>query len=144
MKRTQAVLAGIAFGLGITFFLHAQETATLTQGGEVSLTATNVAEVASLSDFEAELVALEATPSMPASQLPEETHGFYSVQSPDWPPLPGDVLGLNVWPLGNGLYALDDRNVNYVDLQAAAEATVSSLKQGSSRSGGLTPMFSLI
>lgn len=137
MKKARLVSAGIAFGLGITFFLHAQETATLTQGGEVSLTATNVAEVASLSDFEAELMALKATPSMPASQLPEETHGFYSVQNPDWPPLPGDVLGLNVWPLGNGLFALDDRNVNYVELQAAAEAARPKLSRSSPSSGGM-------
>lgn len=81
MKKTRLVSAGIAFGLGITFFLHAQETATLTQDEEVSLTATNVAEVASLSDFEAELMALEATPSMPASQLPEDARILFGAKS---------------------------------------------------------------
>ena len=92
------------------------------------------------------LQALEQTAPLPASQLPEEARGFYSVQNPDWPPLPGDLLGLNVWPLGNGLFALDDRDVDYAAIQAAAEeeAAQATLLKKKSPGGGMTPMFSLI
>jgi hypothetical protein len=81
---------------------------------------------AATNEMSAALQTLEMTTPMPASALPDlsETHGFYSVQNPDWPPLPADVLGLNVWPLGDGLFALDDRDVDYAAL-----------------SGGYTPMF---
>lgn len=54
------------------------------------------------------------------------------------------MLGLNVWPLGNGLFALDDRNVNYVELQAAAEAARPKLSRSSPSSGGMEMMDSLI
>jgi hypothetical protein len=38
--------------------------------------------------MDAALQALESVPPMPASELPEvtQTHGFYSVQNPNWPP----------------------------------------------------------
>ena len=59
--------------------------------------------------------------------------GFWSAQhlpgsKVPWPPLPGNFYGLDVWPLGDGVFILDDRNVDYAALQAeaAAEAALAS------------------
>lgn len=109
-------------GLFITFgfiaalsLLHAQEAATPVQEGTFSLTTANDQDVSGLSDFEVELRALEMMPTIPAAALPPvgDWHGFYSVQNPGWPPLPGDISGVPVWNMGNGFFALDDRTVNY-------------------------------
>jgi len=143
MKKLQVICAG--FVLGLIFNLHAQEAAT--QDGAVS-SADAAQPVESLTDFQVALKALETVPPLPASEVPEETHGFYSAQNPDWPPLPADVLNLPIWPIGDGMFVLDDTNVNYVELQAeseeAAQAKAALQKITSSRSGGMSPMFSLI
>jgi alpha-tubulin suppressor-like RCC1 family protein len=77
------------------------------------------------SDLEVLLRAIiESTSPVPASSVPEpaKLRGFYSVQhAADWPPLPGNIYGLDVWVLGEGFYVFDDRNVNYVELQSAVE-----------------------
>jgi hypothetical protein len=64
-------------------------------------------------DLAALLQTIEATTPLPASQAPDTANGFYSVQNLNWPPLPGNVLGLEVWPLGDGTFLLDDRDVDY-------------------------------
>jgi len=119
MKLIKTILGGL-FILGgfvvLSGLLHAQESAT--------------DNVSALSDFETELMVLETTTPMPASQLPEDTHGFYSAQNPDWPPLPGDVLELPIWPLGDGLYVLDDTNVDYVALAQSQPAAFSRMAGG--------------
>ena len=125
MKLIKTILGGL-FILGgfvvLSGLLHAQESAT--------------DNVSALSDFETELMVLETTTPMPASQLPEDTHGFYSAQNPDWPPLPGDVLELPIWPLGDGLYVLDDTNVDYVALAQSQPAAFSRM------AGGFSPDLS--
>jgi hypothetical protein len=68
------------------------------------------------------LTALMATPALPPELLPAVAHGFYSVRHPEWPPLPGNVHGLSAWALGDGFYVLDDRELDYAQLQADAEA----------------------
>ncbi len=144
------IFIGLLISAGFIFtfsLLHAQQSATPVQGGAFSLATAANQDVSGLSDFEVELKALELLPTMPASQLPRETHGFYSVQHPDWPPMPGDVLGLNIWPMGDGLFAVDDRDVNYVEIQTAAEeqeAKEAKLKKRSPSGGGVEAMFSLI
>jgi hypothetical protein len=112
MKSLRRIMSGLLIGGGLmalSNLVHAQDAATN-------------ADVNSLSDFAVELQALEMTTPMPASELPDlsETHGFYSAQNPDWPPLPADILWLPVWPLGNGMFVLDDTNVNYVELAQSA------------------------
>ncbi len=50
---------------------------------------------------------------MPASQLPGGGT-LYSAQHPfDWPPLPGNVYALPAWPLGEGIFLLDDTQIDY-------------------------------
>jgi hypothetical protein len=78
------------------------------------------AHVNSLSDLEVMLETIESTTPVPASQLPA-SGTFWSAQhalgsATPWPPLPSNILGLDVWPLGDGVYLLDDTNVNYTDM----------------------------
>ena len=53
--------------------------------------------------------------------------GFVSMQHPEWPPLPCNFYGLDVWPLGEGHFVLDDRKVDYaaLALEASLEEAVS-------------------
>src|ERR1051326_5635891 len=65
--------------------------------------------------------AAETTTPLPATEAPF-TGLFYSAQfGSQWPPLPVDVLGLPFWPLGDGLYVFDDRDVDYDALGALTE-----------------------
>jgi hypothetical protein len=65
--------------------------------------------------LQAFLTLLESTPTISAAALPR--HGmaggaFFSLQNPNWPPLPGDVNGNPVWQ-GDGIYLLDDLGFDY-------------------------------
>jgi len=134
MKSIRNVLAPL-FILGgfVALFslLHAQEAATLTQSGEVLLTATNGASA--MSDLEVELKAIEMTTPLPASAASPDACNFYSAQhnpasAEAWPPLPGNIWNLSVWPLGDDFYLLDDLNVNYNALAAKALAANGGMK----------------
>ena len=138
MKKSVAIRAGIV--LGLIFILPAQEAAAQDQS------------VQALADLDVMLQALEATTPVPANSLPQ-TGNFWSAQHAPgsreaWPPLPGNMLGLEAWPLGNGVYLLNDTNVNYEELRAenevlmAAQAALSKKKLP--RGGGKSPMFSSI
>jgi hypothetical protein len=78
---------------------------------------TGAATVASESDLEVMLQAVESVPPMPASSLPS-AGTFWSAQhapgsAEEWPPLPIS-LGMGAWSLGNdGVYLLDDLNHVY-------------------------------
>jgi len=75
-------------------------------------------DTSSLSDFEIELQALEATTPTAATNAPE-LGTFYSAQNPDSAPLPANINNSPVWSLGDGFYVLDDTNVNYASLAQA-------------------------
>jgi len=69
------------------------------------------------SDLQVMLQAVEQTTPLPASAVPH-FGTFYSAQhapggANQWPPLPANVRGVNVWDLGGNFYLLDDRTVNY-------------------------------
>lgn len=100
MKKTQAVSAGIAFVLAITFILHAQETAITVQS----------IRAASANDLNTRFEAVEETTPLPAELVPE-VGTFYSAKNPSFPPLPRNLLGLDAWDLGNGRFLLDDLNL---------------------------------
>jgi len=114
MKTTRVVGAGVAFVLAITFILRGQVAMTVSPAGTVSLSATNVRALASLSDAQLGefLNVLAATPTIAAEDLPRggRAGNFYSLAHPDWPPLPGDIWQVPVWKLnsGSGFYLLDD------------------------------------
>jgi hypothetical protein len=96
------ILIAFVVGLGV---LHAQE---------------NPFQGNSTNDIDTLLQAIEATTPLPADYATNGSN-FYSAQhapgsEEEWPPLPGDVLGLDAWPLGDGFFLLDDRNVDYAAL----------------------------
>jgi hypothetical protein len=131
--------------LASLYFLRAQGTATI-QNGTASVNGANV-DWSSASDLEVMLQAVEGTTPVPASQLPASGN-FYSAQHPtDWPPLPGNMLGLPAWPLGDGFFLLNDTNVNYGQLAQSQTTARSKTPSGiramneGSTGGGFTPAF---
>jgi alpha-tubulin suppressor-like RCC1 family protein len=148
IRRILLIGAGLLVSLNL---LHAQETATAVQDGTV-LSVDAARPVESLSAYDAALQLLESVPPTPAESLPNGGTFWSAQHAPgsgdEWPPLPGNILGLSAWSLGDGVFLLDDTNVNYVALQDEAElmtvAQPARLKTSSSRSGGMSPMFSLI
>jgi hypothetical protein len=116
--------------------LQAQEPVTAVPSGTFSISSAGDDNVSGLSDFEVELKALETLPAIPARQLPGYARGFYSVQHPEWPPLPADTSDVPAWDMGGDFFALDDRNVDYVSLPHHRKAR----KQVQSRLGGVEAM----
>src|ERR1035437_3138373 len=66
-------------------------------------------------DMSVLLTLLEAIPPVPATELLKGgmVGTFFSIQNPSWPPLPGNVNKLSVWPLQKDSYLLDDRSFIY-------------------------------
>ena len=89
------------------------------------------------------LQALEGKPPLPPAATPPGGN-FYTVQRGDtWPPLPGNPLELPFWDLGAGYYVLDDRKVDYAELQAQAELAALLADGFPLQSGGSQMMSSL-
>jgi hypothetical protein len=103
--------------IGLLSLLHAQETETATsiQSSTVSLTATDIAQLPTLSDGQmtALLDMLGSTPTVAAADLPTASAGFFSLAHPEWPPLPADTSGSAAWNLSGGAYLLNDLDFNY-------------------------------
>ena len=139
MKTTRAVGVGVAFVLAITFILRGQVTVTAIQAGTISLTGTDMAAFKSLSDAQLETLvnALEATPTVSADSLPRGGMAgiFYSLQHPDWPPLPGDISGSPVWNLGGGSFLLNDLAVNYAEPQLKSASVEAQAALAQARNG---------
>lgn len=111
MKRIRNVLVGLLAVGGFVVWLghvHAQQTGTE-------------------SDTEVMIQAIEQTAPVPADSVPQNGT-FWSAQNPTWPPLPANVLGLSVWPLGDGNYLLNDTNVDYAAMQSPTSPMMSSPK----------------
>lgn len=77
-----------------------------------SNTSAKISASASADDLNVMLRAIESVPAMSAESAPR-VGTFYSVQNPNWPPLPGNPKSLPVWNLGDGTWLLDDRNEVY-------------------------------
>ncbi len=92
----------------------------LSDNGVLSLSGTNIATFTSFSDDElsALVTVLYATPTIAASDLPTNRWGnalggtYWSLQNPGLPPAPGDMIGVDVWPMADGSFLLDDLNYN--------------------------------
>lgn len=90
-------------------------------------------DITSVADLQTMMAALQSQPPVPYVSLPTNRRGqvfaagFWSLQNPYWPPLPGNLYGLDSWPICNGKYILDDRQVDYNALPAALgeDATLS-------------------
>ncbi len=76
-------------------------------------------KVNSVADLQTALTLLQSDPSVPMASVPKNELGgvsgigFWSLQNPEWPPLPGDIYGVNVWPVGDGRFVLADSQYNY-------------------------------
>jgi hypothetical protein len=105
----------------------------------ISLSSTNIASLASLSNEELSSLVntLDATPTIPMESLPlgGRVGNFWSLQNPLWPPLPFDTSGADVWVLSDGGYLLNDADFSY----AAAAHTMGGLRRGAQAMDGLTP-----
>jgi hypothetical protein len=88
--------------VAVSSLLHAQETANPLQAA---------------TDLDTMLQAVEQTTPLPADTATD--YGiFYSAQhapgsDDEWPPLPGNIRSVPVWPLGNDFYLLDDLGLDY-------------------------------
>ena len=131
MKTTRVVGVGVAFVLAITFILRGQVTVTFIQAETISLSGTDVAMFKSLSDAQLETLvnALEAMPTVSTDSLPRggRTGTFFSLQHPEWPPLPCDMRGTPVWKLGGGSFLLNDLAVNYTEPQLKSSVVESGM-----------------
>lgn len=97
-----------------------------------------------MSDFEVELKAIEAMPTISAADLVNQglEGTFYSAQHiSDWPPLPGDVLGLPVWVVDTNLFLIDDTNFDYAAIQTKSAATMSGADGYAPLDNPLTPDY---
>jgi len=66
--------------------------------------------------------ALEQTAPLPAAAQPRGGT-YWSAQHPPglpgaWPPFPGNIYSLDAWSLGDGIFLLNDTNVDYAELAA--------------------------
>jgi hypothetical protein len=86
------------------------------------------------SEFEVELMAVEATTPLPAEAVARAS-GYYSAQYPNWPPLPGNPHGLPLWSLGEGIYLLDDRQFDYSAVSSVKAEAMNAMAMEASRSG---------
>lgn len=77
-------------------------------------------------DEQVMLMAIEQTTPTPALSLPFSGTYWSAQHAPGtlnaWPPLPGNMWGLDAWPLGDGVFLLNDTNLDYDALAAVAEA----------------------
>src|SRR6266705_4609229 len=121
MKKPQTLWACSVFILGLVFILHAQETETTDiQVEPLPFTGWDVASFSVFSEEQtAALVSLlDETPVIPFSSLsPDQFFGnFYSLQNPDWPPLPGNISGSSVWKISGpeNAFLLNDVDHDYL------------------------------
>ena len=74
-------------------------------------------------DIQKLLEALTQVEPVPFAKVPPprfSSFGYWSMQNPSGPPLPGNPLQLDLWSLGEGFYVLDDRKVDYAAIEAEA------------------------
>src|SRR5208283_1652926 len=102
MKTIRKHLSGLAIIGGLiasSNFVHAQTTARAVQS-------------VSADDMAVMLQAVEATTPQAAESVPR-CGTFYSAQFPNWPPLPANINSVPAWNLGDGVFLLNDLDVNY-------------------------------
>ena len=147
MKTKSVVIAAIlsAAGMAGLMLAHAQQAATSVQNDATSLREANV-DWNSVSDLEVMLLAVESVPPAPASSA-SRFGTFYSAQHApgtrsQWPPLPANTRQVPVWNLGDGVYLIDDRQVNYEEIEAEATASTMSMSLSANVNrigGGFSP-----
>ena len=107
-----------------------------TGGGLATLSSTDFYEIKSYSDaeFRAFLGLLAETPTLAPDQLPRGGGGYFSLQHPNWPPLPVDINRNRVWQ-ADGIFILDDVDFDYA---AAGKARVQAVTPATAAPAGQT------
>ena len=130
MKKLNRIIG--LFVISIACVVKAQDSFTsinlsgLSDNGVLALNGTNMMSLKSWSDDQlAALVgALETVPTVPMSSLPVNRWGnliggtFWSLQTPGIP-FPSDTPGVDVWPMADGSFLLDDLSFDYDALSAS-------------------------
>ena len=97
----------------------------------------------SADDLATMVEAVAQTPPTPAAEVATEGT-FYSAQTPNGPPLPGNINNVPAWNLGGGVWLLDDLNASPAhSMNRAMAAGVPSFGDGGDDGGGgFSPAFS--
>ena len=126
--RTKIIGLLLTVGLFVALhFAHAQATADT---GSAVMTDSNE-DVSNLSDLAVELKALEMATPIAASNEPS-VGNFYSAQhapgsAEEWPPMPGNIFGLPVWPLDTNIFVIDDLGFRYNESSAKTSKTANNI-----------------
>jgi hypothetical protein len=124
MKKPQMFWAGLVFVTGLIFILHAQDAtldtalpvqAAALQVEPLPLTAKDIRILPLLSDKDLAtfIEAMVLTPTIEPEDLPPFAPGFWSLQNPNWPPLPGNIKSVPAWQLNDGSFLLSDLDTDY-------------------------------
>lgn len=126
---------GMVFGFLVISLLAvigvAQENSTPNDGtSPLSMHVTDLPELRHFSDKELEdfMKQLAATPQIPFAQMPRfnEFGGYFSLQHPEWPPLPGNINREDAWRMED-FYLLNDMDFDYDRKASSHRAKTSSL-----------------
>jgi len=80
----------------------------------------SLAQSSYLSYLDALIAELETNSVQLAPEDSPSVGLFYSAQfGEEWPPLPANIYEVPFWDLGNGVFLMDDRDVNYVELSSS-------------------------
>jgi hypothetical protein len=143
------ILAGTSLGLGTataqdSFSSINVELAAPTDTAPVLMSATDMRELRTLS--EAQLTAfvgvLATLPEIAADALPRKGMAgtFYSLQHPEWPPLPGNMHGSPVWQMKD-FYLLDDLDCDYTPKTKSTSLGMQAMSVPSPGDGGGTNVY---
>ena len=113
--RALAVISVVAI-IGL-LLVCGQAAGWSTQDEANSITATNIQSILSFSDMELAkmMEVLAAQPTVALEDQPREGRvgTFFSLQHPEWPPLPGNLPSLPAWDLGDDNFLIDDLDWDY-------------------------------
>jgi hypothetical protein len=78
-------------------------------------------------DIETMLTVLETVAPLPPELLPR-SGTFWSAKFPNLPPFPCNPNSLNAWPLGDGVFVLDDRRFDYAMASSPQARTLTAME----------------
>jgi hypothetical protein len=132
MRKIYAALAGVVSGLALNL-----NAAQLTASSATALTSEDVSTM---------VEAVAQTTPTPASEVPDNGR-YYSAQTPDGPPMPGN-MNFPAWNLGDNVWLLDDLKPATTSSHSMAAMDVPSLPtdggdDGDTNGGSYTPNANL-
>jgi hypothetical protein len=124
-------IIGCLFTMGLFVALHFARAQATDDTGSAVMTDPST-DVSDLSDLAVELKALEMATPIAASNEPS-VGNFYSAQhapgsAEEWPPMPGNIFGLPVWPLDTNIFVIDDLGFRYNESSAKTTKTANGIE----------------